>query len=376
MTNPFGELLEVGQSLWYDNIQRSLLVNGELDGLIQRGEIRGVTSNPSIFEKAMAHSQDYDQELSELANRGLTAEQIYERLAIADIQAAADLFQRVYADTQGLDGYVSLEVNPRLARETEATVQEAERLWRQVDRPNLMVKIPATKQGLPAISQAIAAGVNVNVTLIFSLQRYAQVIEAYLEGLEKRLETGEDIKDLASVASFFVSRVDTKVDRRLEEILRREGPGAEGAVVLMGLAAVANAKLAYQQYIDIFEGDRFTKFAENGARPQRPLWASTSTKNPRYSDVKYVEELIGPQTVNTLPPNTLDAFREHGNVAATLQTGVERAQASIDALEDLGISMEAVTQELEEEGVEAFANSYTSLLAAVEERRAQAVRRR
>ncbi len=374
MTNPFVELLEVGQSLWYDNIQRSLLVNGELDGLIQRGEIRGVTSNPSIFEKAMAHSQDYDQELIELANRGLTAEQIYERLAIADIQAAADLFQRVYADTQGLDGYVSLEVNPRLARETEATVQEAVRLWKQVDRPNLMVKIPATKQGLPAISQAIAAGVNVNVTLIFSLQRYAQVIEAYLEGLEKRLERGEDIKDLASVASFFVSRVDTKVDRRLEEILRREGPGAEGAVVLMGRAAVANAKLAYQQFLDIFEGERFTKFAENGARPQRPLWASTSTKNPRYSDVKYVEELIGPQTVNTLPPNTLDAFREHGNVAATLQTGVERAQASIDALEDLGISMEAVTQELEEEGVEAFANSYTSLLAAVEERRARAVR--
>lgn len=374
MTNPFVELLEVGQSLWYDNIQRSLLVNGELDGLIQEGEIRGVTSNPSIFEKAMAHSQDYDQELIELANRGLTAEQIYERLAIADIQAAADLFQRVYADTQGLDGYVSLEVNPRLARETEATVQEAERLWRQVDRPNLMVKIPATKQGLPAISQAIAAGVNVNVTLIFSLQRYAQVIEAYLEGLEKRLERGEDIKDLASVASFFVSRVDTKVDRRLEEILRREGPGAEGAVVLMGRAAVANAKLAYQQFLDIFEGERFTKLAENGGRPQRPLWASTSTKNPSYSDVKYVEELIGPQTVNTLPPNTLDAFREHGNVAATLQTGVERAQASIDALEDLGISMEAVTQELEEEGVEAFADSYTSLLATVEERRAQAVR--
>jgi transaldolase len=374
MTNPFVELLEVGQSLWYDNIQRSLLVNGELDGLIQEGEIRGVTSNPSIFEKAMAHSQDYDQELIELANRGLTAEQIYERLAIADIQAAADLFQRVYAITQGLDGYVSLEVNPRLARETEATVQEAERLWRQVDRPNLMVKIPATKQGLPAISQAIAAGVNVNVTLIFSLKRYAQVIEAYLEGLEKRLERGEDIKDIASVASFFVSRVDTKVDRRLEEILRREGPGAEGAVVLMGRAAVANAKLAYQQFLDIFEGERFTKLAENGARPQRPLWASTSTKNPSYSDVKYVEELIGPQTVNTLPPNTLDAFREHGNVAATLQTGVEREQASIDALEDLGISMEAVTQELEEEGVEAFANSYTSLLAAVEERRERAVR--
>lgn len=374
MTNPFVELLEVGQSLWYDNIQRSLLMNGELDGLIKRGEIRGVTSNPSIFEKAMAHSQDYDQELIELANRGLSAEQIYEHLAITDIQAAADLFQGVYADTQGLDGYVSLEVNPELARETEATVNEAVRLWKKVNRPNLMVKIPATKQGLPAISQAIAAGVNVNITLIFSLQRYAQVIDAFLKGLEQRLERGEDINDLASVASFFVSRVDTKVDRRLEEILRREGPGAEQAAVLMGRAAVANAKLAYQQFLDIFEGERFAKFGENGVRPQRPLWASTSTKNPRYSDIKYVEELIGPQTVNTLPPNTLDAFREHGNVAATLQTGVEQAQTELDALESLGVSMEVVTQELEAEGVEAFANSFRSLLAVVEERRARAIR--
>lgn len=373
MTNPFAELREVGQSLWYDNIQRSLLLNGALAKLIRNGEIRGVTSNPSIFEKAIAQSKDYDQELVELANRGLDAEQIYERLAIADIQAAADLFVPLYTETEGHDGYVSLEVSPELAQDTEATVREAQRLWAEVGRPNLMVKIPATQSGLPAITRAIAAGVNVNVTLIFSLQRYAQVIEAYIEGLELRLEKGEEIGELASVASFFVSRVDTNIDLRLEEILRREGRGAEDAAALLGRAAVANAKLAYQQFLEVFNGDRVANLAAAGANVQRPLWASTSTKNPRYSDVKYVEELIGAHTVNTLPPNTLDAFRDHGKVAAALEMGVERAHEVLEALEALGISMEEVTQELEEEGVEAFANSYATLLKAVDERRSQAL---
>ena len=374
MTDRFNALLEIGQSLWYDNIQRSLLLDGELERLITRGEIRGVTSNPSIFEKAIAHSQDYDRDLAALAGQGLTAGEIYECLAIEDIQAAADLFRPVYDESQGGDGYVSLEVNPTLALETEATVREATRLWEEVARPNLMVKIPATQPGIPAIAQAIAAGVNINVTLIFSLKRYDQVISAYLEGLEQRLAKGEELADLASVASFFVSRVDTKVDQRLEEIMRREEPGAGQAASLLGSAAVANAKLAYQQFLQVFKGERFAKIAAKGARPQRPLWASTSTKNPRYSDVKYVEELIGPQTVNTVPPSTFEAFRNHGEVAPTLLEELDKAKNVLDSLEDLGISMDIVTQELEDEGVEAFASSFANLLAAVEARREEAAK--
>ncbi|KPL84523.1 hypothetical protein SE15_05425 [Thermanaerothrix daxensis] len=367
------KLHALGQSLWYDNIQRRLLENGELARMIDEGIIRGVTSNPTIFHQAIANSNDYDTAIQTMAWAGWSARQIYDQLTVEDIQKAADLFLALYEASQGEDGYVSLEVAPTLAYDTEGTVAEAKRLWNLVSRPNLMIKIPATLPGLPAIRRAIFEGINVNVTLIFSLERYAQVIEAYLSGLEDRLAAGLPIDRIASVASFFVSRVDTKVDKRLEEILRREGPEAEQARTLMGTAAIANARLAYAQFLEAFGSERFKALARHGAKVQRPLWASTSTKNPAYRDVLYVEELIGPQTVNTVPPQTLAAFADHGEVRLTLSAEVSAEKKIIAALEQLRISMAQVTQELEEEGVKAFASAFEALLQTIEERRAVAV---
>lgn len=356
------ELASLGQSVWLDYIRRSFLANGDLQALIEQG-LRGMTSNPSIFEKAIAHSDDYDQDMKRLAGEGKTIDEIYTCLAVEDIQQAADLLRPVYEETQRADGYVSMEVNPNLARKTAETISEARKLWELVDRPNLMVKIPATREGLPAITQSIAAGLNINVTLIFSLERYAEVMAAYIAGLEVRLTNGQPIDRIASVASFFVSRVDTKVDKRLEAIIKENGHHAKLAHTLRGQAAVANAKVAYSQFKEVFErgsysGDgKFKTLEAQGARLQRPLWASTSTKNPAYSDIKYVQELIGAHTVNTLPQETLEHFLDHGSVQLTLEEDMNQAHFVLESLEDIGVSMEQVTRELEEEGVAAFSQS-------------------
>jgi len=363
------KLLEAGQSVWYDNIQRSLLKNGELAGMIARGEIRGVTSNPTIFMNAITKSQDYDDGLLPLAGSGLSDEEIFFHLAIQDIQEAADHFQEIYRQSGGGDGYVSLEVSPYLAHDTAATLAQARQLWQRVNRPNLMIKIPATKAGIPAITDAIAAGLNVNVTLIFARQRYAEVMDAYLAGLEKRAEAGLPLSSTASVASFFVSRVDTNVDARLQKIVSAGGPAAQQAASLLGKAAIANARLAYADYKQVFTSERFQKLKARGARVQRPLWASTSTKNPAYRDVMYVEELIGPDTVNTIPPQTLVAFLDHGRVRASLEEHLDAANQVLADLESLGISMREVTDQLEEEGVQSFSDAFTVLLKAIDQRR-------
>ena len=368
------QLHAAGQSVWYDNIQRGLLANGELARMIERDEIRGVTSNPSIFMKAITQSHDYDAGLVPLAQAGRSAKEIFWQLAIEDIQVAADLFDPLYEETDGGDGYVSLEVDPCLADDTAGTLAEAQQLWQRVDRPNLLIKIPATMAGLPAITGAIAEGINVNVTLIFALDRYLAVMDAYLAGLEKRVAAGLPVDRIASVASFFVSRVDTKVDGRLSEIIDLGDAHAKKAQRLLGKAAIANARLAYAKYQEVFGAPRFQALKAQGARIQRPLWASTSTKNPAYRDVRYVEELVGPDTVNTMPPHTLKAFLDHGKVRpGSLFENVPEAGQTLASLETLGISMRTVTDELELAGVKSFANAYTALLDAVEVSRKAAV---
>lgn len=363
MSESIKKLTSLGQSLWYDNIQRKLLETGELKAMIERGDIRGVTSNPTIFQNAIAKTNDYDAALIPLAWSGWDAEKIFWQLAIEDIQEACDLFRPLYDETKGGDGYVSIEVNPHLANDTEGTAKQAKELWLRVDRPNLMVKIPATKEGVPAIRQSIAAGINVNVTLIFGLDRYSAVMDAYIAGLEDRVALNEPIYMIASVASFFVSRVDTKIDPRLPE-----------GSPLQGKAAIANAKFAYDSFESIFTSPRFaTLKARFSARVQRPLWASTGTKNPAYPDTIYVDELIGPDTVNTVPPATLDAFRDHGKAALTITRELEKSQKLFVELEAAGFSMQQVAQELEEEGVKSFADSFTTLISAIEDRRKNAV---
>ncbi len=360
MSESIKKLTGLGQSLWYDNIQRKLLENGELKAMIERRDIRGVTSNPTIFQNAIAKTNDYDSALIPLAWAGWDAEKIFWQLAIEDIQEACDLFRPLYEETKGGDGYVSLEVSPYLANETEATARQASELWERVNRPNLMVKIPATKAGIPAIRQTIAAGINVNVTLIFSLERYAEVMDAYLAGLEERVAQQLPVHQIASVASFFISRVDTKVDPRVPNDLQ-------------GKAAIANAKLAYHAFEETFTTARFaTLKARFSARVQRPLWASTGTKNPAYSDTLYVDSLIGPDTVNTVPPATLDAFRDHGKAAITITRGLEEARTQLAEIKSNGVAMKQVTDELEEEGVKAFADAFKVLLDVVEDRRRSA----
>lgn len=368
MMNSLEQLHAMGQSLWYDNIQRSLLENGALAAMISHGDIRGVTSNPAIFHNAIAKTHEYDSDLSRLAHSGLDASGIFYQLAIQDIQGAADLFQPLYRSTGGGDGYVSLEVNPYLAHDTDGTVEEALRLWKAVDRPNLMIKIPATPEGLPAITRAIAAGLNVNVTLIFAIERYAEVIDAYLKGLEQRAASGQALGGIASVASFFVSRVDTKVDGRLAEFIQSDGKQAAVAADLVGKAAIANARLAYELFEQMFDSERFAVLKKHGANLQRPLWASTSTKNAAYRDVIYVEELIGAETVNTAPPQTIEAFRDHGRVRLSLTEDLPGQHQVVDQLESLGISLQQVTRQLESEGVKSFADAFTAMLATIDER--------
>jgi transaldolase len=372
--NTTQQLYAAGQSIWYDNIQRGLLVNGELAGMIARGEIRGVTSNPTIFMNAITKSQDYDAGLIPLARAGSSADEIFWHLAIEDIQAAADLFRPMYEESGGGDGYVSLEVSPYLAHDTAGTIAEAKRLWQRVARPNLLIKIPATMAGLPAITAAIAEGINVNVTLIFALDRYRTVMDAYLTGLEQRVASGLPVDRIASVASFFVSRVDTKIDGHLMGMVDRGGAHADQAANLLGKAAIANARLAYADYKKVFGSPRFAALKTKGARVQRPLWASTGTKNPKYRDVVYVEELVGPDTVNTVPPQTLAAFLDHGQVhPGRLEEKIVEAGQTLAGLQSLGISMCIATCELELEGVKSFADAFTALLEAVEARRLKAL---
>ena len=355
------ELQQLGQSVWFDFIRRSLITSGELEALVAQG-VRGVTSNPAIFEKAIAGSSDYDGEIRSLAKAGLSVEAIYETLAIKDIQLAADTLAPVYRSTAGRDGYVSLEVSPFLANDADATAAEARRLFEAVGRPNLMIKIPATTAGLPAIATSIAAGVNVNVTLIFGLENYKAVADAYITGLEQlalrgpSVRGGHPLRAVASVASFFVSRVDTAADRELEKL---------GARDLLGKIGVANCKIAYAEYMRIFNSPRWNELSAQGARTQRVRWASTSTKNPAYPDTLYVDALIGPETVNTLPPETVKAFIDHGSAAETLTRDLEGARRQIARLAELGIDFEAVTRRLQEEGVTAFAKPFRALLDSI-----------
>ena len=365
VTNPVRQAQLLGQSIWYDNIRRGLIESGELQRLIDVG-VTGLTSNPTIFEKAITQSTDYDEALLELARQGRSAEEIFEALAIEDIQTAADLLRPIFDSTDGADGYASLEVSPHLARDTERSVEEAKRLFAKLDRPNALVKIPATPEGIPAVRRLIGDGVNVNVTLIFSLDTYRQVREAYLSGLEDLAESDGDVSKVASVASFFVSRVDTAVDALLDESIRQ---GRQELVECLGKAAVANAKLAYRDSGATFGGERFAPLRAKGARVQRPLWASTSTKNPAYSDLLYVESLMGPDTVNTMPEVTITSFLEHGVAGDALERDVEEAELTLHALEEAGISMEQVTARLLAEGVRSFADSFDSLLANIEEKR-------
>jgi transaldolase len=358
---------EYGQSLWYDNIARDLLNSGAIQALVDEG-IRGLTSNPSIFQKAITAGSAYDDQLRALVADGKPPRDIYEALAVEDIRRAADILRPVYDESGGADGYVSLEVSPLLASDTKGTIDEALRLFSWVDRPNLMIKIPATPEGLPAIESCIAAGLNINVTLIFSRDMYSRVMDAYLNGLKRRADSGQDISRIASVASFFVSRVDTLVDDLLDRKITEDGSVAGHLEAHKGQAAIANAKLAYRLFKEKFASAAYKELSGQGAKLQRPLWASTSTKNAAYSDVIYMDNLIGPHTVNTAPPETIEAFRDHGKLANTLEEGLDEAQATLDALEGLGISMRAVTDELLTDGVEKFAVPFEKLLKAIEEK--------
>jgi transaldolase len=373
MTTPLIRLQQLGQSPWHDNIRRQLLTSGTLKKMVEDGDITGLTSNPTIFEQAIADSSDYDADLRRLAAEGKNADQIFDALAIDDIRNAADVLAPVFERTGGKDGYVSIEVAPRLANDTPSTIREARRLWSTVNRPNLMVKIPATAAGVPAIEQSIADGLNINVTLIFSLKRYDEVMDAYLRGLIRRLESGQKIDRIASVASFFVSRVDTLVDKLLDEKISGGAEKKDLLQSLKGKSAIANAKLAYAEFRRKFSTEAFAGLKNHGANLQRPLWASTSTKNPAYSDLYYVEALVGPDTVDTMPPATLAAYKDHGNPEPRLAKDVDDARHVMDQLAEVGVSMGAVTKKLEEDGVASFAKSFDSLIAVVEKRRTQAL---
>jgi len=355
--NPLRQLQDHGQSIWLDYIRRTLISSGELKKLIDEDGLRGMTSNPTIFEKSINGTSDYDESFRTILGETEAREvkDIYETLAIEDIQMATDALRGVYDSTGGADGYVSLEVSPKLANDTDATIAEAKRLWQAVGRPNLMIKVPSTPAGIPAFEALIADGINVNVTLMFSMKHYEEVAQAYIRGLGKCAQP----EKMASVASFFVSRVDSVVDKALE------ANGSDEALALRGKIAVANAKVTYQRFQEIFYGEPFAELKARGARVQRPLWASTSTKNPEYKDVLYVDELIGPDTVNTLPPATLEAFRDHGNVRVTLTEDVDEARAQIDKLTSLGIDLNALTEKLQVDGVASFAKSFEELLESL-----------
>jgi transaldolase/glucose-6-phosphate isomerase len=368
--NPLKELLAYGQSVWLDYIRRDLLTSGELARLVKDDGLRGMTSNPMIFEKAISGSKDYADQLKQLAQRkDLDAKGVFESIAIKDIQDASDVLRPVYEQSRKHDGYVSLEVSPVLAHDTQGTLDEARRLWKAVSRANVMIKVPGTPEGIPAIRQLISEGINVNVTLLFAQEVYEQAALAYVEGLEARVKNGGDVSAIASVASFFVSRIDTLIDGKISEMLKDSQLAADRQALLRGLqgkVAIANAKLAYQAYKRIFSGPRWQALAGKGAQTQRVLWASTSTKNPAYRDVIYAEELIGEDTVDTMPPATVDAFRDHGRVRASLVENIDQARQTMADLERSGISMKQVTSQLTDDGVKLFAEAFEKLLAAVQ----------
>jgi transaldolase len=359
--NPLRQLHDEGQSIWLDYIRRSLITSGGLKRLVTEDGLGGVTSNPTIFDKAITGSSDYDESLRSAleANPAATATELFDRIATEDIQMATDVLRPVYDNTGGADGFVSMEVPASLANDTAGTIKEAHRLWKQVNRPNLMIKVPGTAQGIPAVEELLASGINVNITLMFSLAHYEAVAQAYVRGLKRTKEPSK----IASVASFFVSRVDTLVDEQLEKI------GTPQALALRGKTAIANSKQVYQRFKEIFLGSNFKELANRGARPQRPLWASTSTKNPSYRDVIYVEELIGSHTVNTLPPATMDAFRDHGQVRPTLESDVQEALRVLSDIASVGIDLHAVTEKLQVDGVAAFDKSMSDLLKGLDKKR-------
>jgi transaldolase len=371
MLTQLQRLIEMGQSPWYDDIHRGLVKSGELQALIGIG-IRGATVNPSIFEKAVSSSADYDDEIKELLRQGLPPSEIYERLLIEDVRSAADLFRPVYEETGRLDGYVSIEVSPYLAHDTEGTIDEARRFFREVDRPNVMIKVPATDEGIPAIRQLTSEGINVNITLIFGIDYYEQVMDAYIGGLRDRRARGERVDNVRSVASFFVSRVDVEVDKRLDALVEAEQNEGKRRQLreLKGKAAIANARLAYQHFKRKFYGEPFLDLRAAGASVQRPLWASTGTKNPAYSDVMYVEQLIGPDTINTMPNSTLDAFEDHGQVSHTIEGArhFEETRDTMQELRDVGINMKEVTDKLQADGIAAFAKALESLYEAIRQK--------
>ncbi len=360
--NSLKQLETFGQSIWLDYIRRDLIVSGELRRLIKEDGLQGMTSNPTIFEKAIGESHHYDADIKSLVLQGKDPKTIYEALSQHDVQSAADEFRALYESSDGKDGYVSLEVNPHLAHDTAGTIKEAQRLWKALNRPNVFIKVPATAEGLPAIQQLISEGINVNVTLLFGLPRYRQVAEAYLKGLEERLAQGKPIKRISSVASFFLSRIDTLADPLLKTSSTQGGEMTDLAEKAMGQVAVASAKMAYQIYKEIFSSDRFKKLAAQGASVQRLLWASTGTKNPEYSDVKYIDSLIGPDTINTFPVETLNAYRDHGDPSATIEKDVTEATRIIKHLPTLGISLDKITQQLEDEGVDKFIKMFDQLM--------------
>ena len=368
--NPLLAIQEFGQSIWLDFIQRKMIASGELKRLIEEDGLRGITSNPSIFEKAIGGSEDYDDQIRALVVEGKSTEEIYQTLTVKDVGDAADFFRPLYDKSDGGHGFVSLEVNPHLARDVEGTLSEARRLWSALNRPNVFIKVPATREGLTCITSLISEGINVNVTLLFGLPRYREVAEAYLAGLEKRMENGKPLSRVASVASFFLSRIDVLVDPLLEKKMKAGGQQAETAQRIHGELAISSAKVAYTIYKEMFGGERFRRLAAQGARSQRVLWASTSTKNPDYSDVKYVEPLIGPETVNTLPRETLDAYRDHGSPAARLEKGVKEAEETLRELSRLGIQLDDVTRQLVAEGIEKFNKPYDALMETLRKKHA------
>jgi transaldolase len=366
--NRLQELHDIGQSIWLDSIDRRMLTDGELERRVRDDALTGMTSNPTIFQKALASSDAYDEQLLAV-EQGLSPMQLFELVETTDVRDACDIFAGVYSSTRGADGFVSIEVSPGVSHSADATVEEARRLWKTVDRPNVMVKVPGTPEGAIAVRRLIAEGINVNITLLFAIEAHERVIEAYLAGLEDRVKARKPIDGLASVASFFVSRVDTEIDKRLDALIAK--PGApqlerERLQLLKGRAAIANAKLAYRLFTQKFSGPRWEALSKQGARVQRPLWASTSTKNPAYRDVMYVEELIGPDTVDTMPPATIDAFTDHGVVARTVDKRLSAAEGLLKEIEAVGISMREVTEKLLIDGIASFQKSFDELLAGLE----------